>query len=150
MALAAAQAVDAIAALLRTVPAWASRVDVSRLWPTADAELPRWRVEAGPEEVETLGTGFPVQQRHDLTVLCHGDARATSNLDDVLHAMAATALATLFATRDTTRLAPLKCAVTLTSIERNPVGEGEAALGRITLALRVRFLTFNNAPETII
>lgn len=149
MALASAQVVDAIAALLRSVPAWVSSVETSRAWPLPDAALPAWRVVADTEEIETLGVRYPAQQRHDLTVLCQGYARARADLDDVLHAMAATALSTLFATANSARLAPLNCALAQTGIERDLVGDGEAALGRITLSIRVRFLTLSNAPESI-
>jgi hypothetical protein len=37
----------------------------------------------------------------------------------------------------------------VTRISRDMNQEGEAAVGRITLALRVRFHTLNNDPETI-
>ena len=149
MALASAQLIDAIAALLRGVSGWADSVHTSRLWPLAEADLPAWRVQAEDETVDAHGIGFPAKQQHELEVACHGYARATSDLDDVLHGLAEQALGALFASRDTATLVPARAVMTLARIERDLVTEGEAALGRITLALRVRFFTLNNDPSTV-
>ena len=150
MTLAAAQVIDAVAALVSSVTGMAGRVHTSRTWPLSLAELPAWRVVAADEEVETLGVNFPAQQQHDLTIAAQAHLRATASLDDALHAMAEAALAKLFATAATARLSPLNCAMSLAGIKREVIEEGEAALGRITLLLRVRFLTFSNAPGVIV
>lgn len=149
MALASAQVVDRVAAIIAAVPAYVGKVHTSRAWPLADADLPAWRVYAESEEVEPTGPTFPALQSHELMVACDGVARATANLDDSINAMAASALTALFASASTARLTPLNCAMSLRRIDREMATEGEAAIGRITLALRVRFHTFNNAPETI-
>ncbi len=150
MALAAAQAIDAVVALISSAPGMSGRVFPSRMWPLAWAQLPAWRVIAADESVDTIGANFPAQEQHDLMVTAQGFARATASLDDALHALAEGALGALFATAASTRLSPLNCAMSLTGIQRDLVTEGEASLGRITLLLRVRFLTFNNAPATIV
>ena len=147
--LASAQAIDAVAALIASVSGMSAKVFTSRAWPINDAILPCWRVQAEDEEITQQGVSFPTVQQHDLIVHAHGYARATADLDDVLHAMAAAALTKLFASAASSRLSPLNCSMALTRIERALVEEGEAAVGRITLALRVRFVTRSNAPETI-
>ena len=68
MALASAQLIDAIAALLRGVSGWADSVHTSRLWPLAEADLPAWRVQAEDETVDAHGIGFPAKQQHELEV----------------------------------------------------------------------------------
>jgi hypothetical protein len=149
--LAAAQIVAAIAALLAAVPAWATSVYTDRPWPLAEADLPAWRVFAADEEIISHGLNFPARQTHELSVLCHGFARETAGLQAELHAMASLALSTLFASKASSALAPINClAMVLTRIDRDLVSEGEAALGRVALSLRVRFNTYSNAPEIII
>jgi hypothetical protein len=147
--LAAAQVVEAIADLLRGVTGWDDKVFTDRAWPLAEAELPAWKVLADDEEIEPTGPTFPALQKHELVVLCEGSARAVSGLDAALNGLAATALATLFASKSAASLSPLNCSMAVTRISRDMTSEGEAAVGRITLALRVRFHTFNNDPETI-
>lgn len=150
MTLAAAHVVDAIASRISGAIGMSGRVHTSRTWPLAESELPAWRVVAADEEVDTRGVHFPAQQQHELTVAAQGYARATESLDDALHVLAELALGVLFATADAARLAPLNTAMALTGIRRDVVSEGEATLGRITLLLRVRFLTFNSAPGIIV
>jgi hypothetical protein len=148
--LASAQAIDGVAALISSVTGMTGKVHTSRAWPLAESDLPAWRVLADDEEVTAQGVGFPAKQQHDLTVIAHGYARETADLDDALHGMGAAALTKLFASRAATTLSPLNCSVSLKRIERDLVNEGEAAMGRISLTLLVRFLTSNNAPETIL
>lgn len=150
MTLAAAKVIDAVAGLIAGVTGMSGKVHTSRTWALAEADLPAWRVTAADEEVDTTGVHFPAQELHALTVAAQGYARAVTNLDDALHGMAELALAALFVSAATTRLSPLNCAMSLTGIQRDMVTENEAALGRITLLLRVRFMTFNNAPATIV
>jgi hypothetical protein len=146
--LASAQAVDAVAALIASASVGAAHT--SRTWPLAESDLPAWRVVAEDEEVSAQGVGFPAKQQHELEVCAHGYARATASLDDSLNSMAAAALSKLFESRAAAHLSPLNCSMTLKRIERDMVNEGEAALGRISLTLLVRFFTANNAPETIL
>lgn len=146
--LAAAQAVNAVAALITS--ASVGTVHTSRTHPLAESDLPAWRVVADSEEVTAHGVAFPAKQQHELEVCAHGYARATADLDDALNSMAAAALSKLFESRAAAHLSPLNCSTTLRRIERDMVTEGEAALGRISLTLLVRFFTANNAPETIL
>lgn len=150
MTLAAAKVIDAVAALISSASGMAGHVFTSRTWPLAESQLPAWRVVAADEDVDTIGANWPAQEQHDLTIAAQGYARATADLDDALHTLAENALGVLFATVASTRLSPLNCAMSLRGIQRDLVTEGEASLGRITLLLRVRFLTFNNAPATIV
>ena len=150
MTLAAAKVIDAVTGLIAGVTGMSGKVHTSRTWPLAESDLPAWRVTAADEDVDTIGAHFPAQEQHDLTVAAQGYARALANLDDVLHGMAELALAALFVSAATTRLSPLNCAMSLSGIKRDMVTENEATLGCITLLLRVRFLTFNNAPQTIV
>lgn len=146
--LAAAQAVDAVAALVTS--AGVGTAHTSRTWPLAESDLPAWRVLAEDEEVTAQGVGFPATQQHELEVCAHGYERATADLDDALNSMAAAALTKLFQSRSAVHLSPLNCSMSLKRIERDMVTEGEAAMGRISLTLQVRFFTANNAPETIL
>lgn len=148
--LASAQAINGVAALIESVTGMTGKVHTSRTWPLAEADLPAWRVLADDEEITAQGVGFPAKQQHDLAVIAHGYARGTTDLDDTLHAMGAAALTKLFASRSAVQLSPLNCSMSLKRIERDMVTEGEAAMGRISLSLLVRFLTSNNAPETIL
>lgn len=146
--LAAAQAVDAVASLITSANVGAAYT--SRAWPLAESDLPAWRVIADDEEIDETGISFPAKQQHDLTVIAQGHARATADLDDALNGMAAAALAKLFETRAAAHLSPLNCSMQLKRIEREIVSEGEAAMGRVSLSLLVRFITASNAPETIL
>lgn len=141
MALAAAQVVDAVAALLVPMGATGGRVYTSRTWPLAEASLPAWRVTAEGERVEQLTLDGGLQQ-HTLQVDATCVARATDDLDDKLHDLAAAGLALLFA-------APPN-ALQLDAIERELSAEGEAAVGRIRLSMTALFQTARGAPETIL
>lgn len=147
--LAAAQVINGIASLIETAPGMTGKVFTSRMWPLTENDLPAWRVLADSEEVTPAGIAFPMREDHSLEVLCRGFVRAVSDVDDVMHALAKDALAVLFASKSAARLSPLNCVMSLARIDRDMESEGEAAMGRITLALRVRFVTFNNDPETI-
>jgi hypothetical protein len=139
MALAAAQVIDTVAARL----AAAGRpVYTSRLWPLAEAALPAWRVTAEQEDVERQDMSGSICQ-HTLTVQLRGYVRATDDLDDALHALAATALPLVFAD-------PVPHDLQLTSIDRQIETTGEAALGAITLTARAVYYVRTAAPEIIL
>jgi hypothetical protein len=141
MALAAAQVVDAIAARLTGLPLAGSRVYTSRLWPLTEPELPAWRVTAESEDVEAAMADGANQ--HLLEVVCAGYVRATDNLDDSLHALAAEGLTAVCAL-------PALYGTQVTGIERDAVKEGEAAMGVIRCRLLTRFFVAPSAPETIL
>jgi hypothetical protein len=143
MALAAAQVVDALAALLVPMAATGGRVYTSRLWPLAEADLPAWRVTAGTENTELVDLRGDVQE-HALEVLAECSTRAVADIDDALHALTASGLALLFAT------VPPPYGLQLQSIERELATEGEAAVGRVRLRLAAVFHTAPSAPETFI
>lgn len=140
MALAAAQVIDALAARLVPLAATGGRVYTSRAWPLD--VLPAWRVTAGPEQVQRVSVPDNLHQ-HDLDVDARAYARAVADLDDTLHALAAGGLPLLFA-------APIPYGLQLTGIDRDTTGDGEAAVGSITLRLRAQYFTDPAAPETII
>lgn len=142
MALAAAQVVDAVAALLVPMVATGGRVYTSRTWPLAESDLPAWRVTAGDEPITMLDLEGVVQE-HSLDVQAQCIVRATASLDDTLHALAASGLSLLFATRPPYGLK-------LTRITRSLQTSDESALGAITLELQATFLTTPAAPETIL
>jgi hypothetical protein len=141
MALAAAQVVDAIAARLVPMVATGGRVYTSRAWPLAESELPAWRVTAEDEsatpDIVSDGTN-----RHDLTLNATAYARATADLDDALHALAATGLALLFAPA-------VPYGLQLQRISRRMGDDGEDALGAITLQLSCIYWVNPASPETI-
>lgn len=141
MALAAAQVVDALAALLVPMAATGGRVKTSRIWPWSEAELPAWRVYAGDEAVELATISGDLEQ-HNLQVYAQCSARATADLDDVLNALAAAGLTLLQA-------AP-PYGLQLQRITRGLQQGDEASLGVITLDLKTLFFTVPSAPETII
>lgn len=142
MALASAQVVDALAALLVPMAGTGGRVYTSRTWPIDEASMPAWRVTAASEAVtgQTLDGSV---QRHELSVDAQCTARATSNLDDALHDLAAAGITLLFAGTPPYSLQ-------LDAIDRELATEGEAAVGRITLRLSTVFHTAPSAPETIL
>lgn len=141
MALAAAQVVDAVAALLVPMVATGGRVYTSRAWPLSDDDLPAWRVTAEDESVELLNLNG-TEQEHVLQINVTATARAAADLDDTLHALAASGLTLLFANPP--------YGLELQGIERDMSTEGEAAVGRIVLRLRSTFHTAPSAPETIL
>lgn len=141
MALAAAQVVDAYAALVLPQSGLGGRVKTSRTWPWDEAELPACRVFAS-DEVCTP-THIDGANQHDLSVDVQYTARATADLDDALHALAAAGLALLFAGTPPYGMA-------LAGISRQLASEGEAAVGQITLQLKSTFFVHPAAPETLL
>lgn len=141
MALAAAQVVDALAALVNAQAAVAGRVKTSRTWPWAEDQLPAVRVFVSDEVAEQVT--LEGIHAHRAAVDVQYTARATADLDDTLHALAAGGLALLFAGT------PLY-GLSLSGIARETTTEGEAAVGRITLQLQTLFHVAPSAPETIL
>jgi hypothetical protein len=142
MALAAAQVVDALAALIAPqANLGTGGVKTSRAWPWAEADLPACRVFASDESVEPVDLAGALNQ-HTLGIDAEYTLRAVADLDDAMHARAASGLALLFAGTP-------PYALTLTGIEREMATEGEAAVGRITLKLQTTFMAAPSAPETI-
>lgn len=140
MALAAAQVIDALAARLVPMPATAGRVYTSRAWPLAEADLPAWRVTAEGEDVAPAMIE-PINQ-HKLRVAARCIAMATADLDDALHALAASGLALLFA-------GSVPYGLVLDGIRRQLATENEAKVGVITLDLTCTFYVAPATPETI-
>jgi hypothetical protein len=141
MALAAAQVVDALAALV--VPQLtADRVKTSRTWPWTEAELPAARVFITAEPIERVTLGAAINA-HTLNVDVQYTARATADLDDTLNALAAAGKALLFAGTPPYGLE-------ITGIDRQLATEGESAVGQITLQLQCLFHAAPSAPETIL
>lgn len=141
MALAAAQAIDALAARLVPMPATAGRVYTSRAWPLDEASLPAWRVTAADELLERVDlTGA---HRHTLDVEATAYTRVSADLDDALHALAASGLALLFAP-------PVPYDLTATAITRAITQQGEATVGAITLRLQATYYANPAAPETLL
>lgn len=141
MPLAAAQVVDAVAALLVPMEATGGRVYTSRAWPLAESDLPAWRVVADSEDVQMLALDG-TEQQHTLQVLAECMTRATADLDDALHALAASGLELLFA--DPPHHLELR------GIDRRMTGDGEAAIGAVALRLQATFQTAPSAPQTIL
>jgi len=141
MALADAQAIDAIAARMTGQPLAGSRVYTSRVWPLSEAELPAWRVTASVTEVQLAmlaGTN-----EHLLSITADGYVRAVNDLDDRMHDLAEEALAALWATQPPYDLQ-------LTGIDRDMATEAEASVGRITLRLQARIFVAPSAPGSIL
>lgn len=141
MALAAAQVVDALAARLGPVVLSGGRVYTSRLHPLEEAELPAWRVTAESEDVEIShidGTNV-----HTLLVDCTGYVRATSDVDDAMHNLAAQGLTAALAT-------PPLYGSQLQAIERETTQEGPAQMGLIRIRIATQFYVRPEAPETIV
>lgn len=143
MALAAAQVVDTLAALLVPVALSAGRVYTSRLWALTEADLPAWRVTAEQEDVTPTSIHANVEQ-HTLQVEAKGYTRATQDLDDALHALAAAGLTALFASATPPHFLALQ------GIDRDLSSEGQDAVGVITLRLQTQFFVQPSAPETIL
>lgn len=142
MALAAAQVIDAIAARIAALPAYAGKVHTSRAWPLAEGDLPAWRVTAEDEEAVGAMLGDHTYE-HKLQIEARGYCRAVADLDDVMHAMAVAALPVIFA-------APVPYALDLVGINRDTAVEGEAAVGVITLRMQALYYVRPTAPETIL
>lgn len=155
MALAAAQIVDAVAAIVRTATIglatpYATSTHTDRGWPFGEDELPAWRVLADDESIEALTIHYPATWRHTLVVLLEGRVRATSDLDDAMNDAAAAVLAALFASASSATLGGLAKTMSATNISRRLEEEGQAAIGAIDIRLEVVFTTASNAPSTII
>lgn len=143
MALAAAQVVDALAARIAAQPnLGAGGVKTSRAWPWSEDDLPACRIFASDESVEEVTIDAGTNQ-HTLQVDAQYSARAVADLDDTLHALAASGQALLLAGNP-------PHGAQLTGIVRELASEGEAAVGRITLQLRCTFFVVPSAPETIL
>lgn len=140
MALAAAQVVDAVAARLVPMPATGGRVYTSRTWPIDEASMPAWRVTAEREDV-ALSMIDGVNE-HQLAIRARAVARSTTDIDDTLHALAASGLALIFAP-------PVPYGLQLDAIDRELAVEGEASVGAIALELRATFNVAPATPETI-
>jgi hypothetical protein len=139
--LAAAQVVDALAALVNAQAAVAGRVKTSRTWPWAEDQLPAARVFVS-DEVAAPVTMDGVHE-HRLAVDVQYTTRAVADLDDAMHTLAADGLTLLFAGTPPYGLS-------LSGISRETATEGEAAVGRITLQLQCLFHAAPSAPETIL
>lgn len=143
MALAAAQVVDALAARLAAQAGLGTGgVKTSRAWPWSEAELPACRVFAAEEVVAGSALGGDINQ-HVLAVEAQYTVRATADLDDAMHALAAAGQALLFAPT-------VPYGLQLVGIQREMAAEGEAAVGRITLQLQTTFFVAPSAPESIL
>lgn len=142
MTLAAAQVIDAVAAKLVPMVATGGRVYTSRMWPITQAELPAWRVFASDETVQDMLLDGSLRE-HRLGVTVEGYVRATADLDDALHSLAAAGLTLLFA-------APVPYGLELASIRRQMDDGGEFAHGVISLQINAAFDTHPTDPETII
>lgn len=151
--LAAAQVLNAIAARLTGLPLAGVRVYTSRAWPLASKDLPAWKVVAPDEDIEPMTVHRPTPQKHLLQVELLGHTRAVDDLDDRLHALASEALTAVFnepGTPDALSAFDGKVQLSARRIERAMAGEGEAALGLVTITLRAEFNTLSNAPDTIL
>lgn len=152
MALAAAQCVDRVAAILASGSTAAGpRVYTSRVWPLAEAELPALLVFAEGETVTAASIDYPWLQRHDLAVRVQGYCRNTESLDDEMNGLAESVLQALFATQANAELQPLtSVTMTCTEIDRFMSKLGPADVGQVTVSLDVQFHTASNNPASLI
>jgi hypothetical protein len=141
MTLAAATVVDAVAARLVPMVATAGRVYTDRAWPIPDALLPAWTVFAESERVESADVGGDVNQ-HVLEIVCRAKLKATSGLDDAMHALAATGMALIFAL-------PVPYHLQHTGTDRLMQTSGESRIGEIAISLQATYYAKQSAPETI-
>lgn len=141
MALAAAQVVDAVVALLVPVGLSGGRVYPSRAWPLPEGNLPAWKVFGGDEAID-FATISDIEE-HRLLIDAHGFVSVTADPDDAMNNLAAAGLTALFAG---TPPHNLKC----NGITRQVTTEGEAKVGVITLRLETTFFTRQSAPEIIL
>lgn len=139
MSLAAAQVVDALVARLAT--ATGQPVITDRANPLAEAALPAWRVLIDAEDTELVDLSRV--HRHQARIALRGSTRALPNLDDALNTMASAASAALFAD-------PVPHDLRLDGIRREMAGDGEAAVGRITLFVTATFYVNPAAPEALL
>ena len=151
--LAAAQIVDAIAARITGLALTGARAYTSRMWPLSEADLPAWRVFAVDEDVEPATVHQPFINNHALQVELRGVARAVASLDDTLNALASQAITALFSAPvvpDALSALIGRIALTVRRIQRDMATEGQAAVGLLTLTLRVEFRTLSTDPDTLI
>jgi hypothetical protein len=139
--LASAQVIDAQAALLGPVVLSGGRVYTSRLHPLQESDLPAWRVVAFDESVTQAQISGA--NEHLLGIAFTGYVRATSDVDDAMHNLAAQGLTALFPS------SPLY-GLQLNGIDRQIVQEGEASLGAITIRATARFFVSPQQPEVIL
>jgi hypothetical protein len=141
MALCAAQVIDAYAARLA---ATGRPVFTSRLWPLAESDLPAWRVTGEGEDIIRDGFTDGIHE-HRLALQFKAYARATSDIDDALHALASTGLTAIFAQ-------PLPYDLAFTGIDRNTAVEavGESSMSSIALLATATFFARPQAPDTFI
>lgn len=152
MALAAAQAVDRVAAILAAAGTNAgARVYTSRSWPLAEADLPALLVFAEGETVTAASIDWPWIEQHDLAVRVQGHVQHSSTLDDQMNNLAEQVLGALFGTQANAQLQPLtNVGMTCTEIDRLMLSDGPADVGQVTVSLGVRFHTLANNPSTLI
>jgi len=151
--LASAQVKYALAARIIGLPSTAERVFKSRAWPLTEADLPAWKVVTQAEEISVLTLHDPVLQAHALRVDFQGVAKAVDLLDDALDALASEVCTRLFnppAESDALSALEDRLQLTLTGIDRDLAGEGEAALGVVTVTLLAEFRTVRNDPDNIV
>lgn len=149
--LAAAQVLAAIADTLSDAAGFVPGVHTGRAYPLAESDLPACKVFAGQEEIEPIGIGYPLREKHTLQVLAEIHVRDPITAEADLHTHTAAALTAIYATAETAKLDPLAgCTVTTLGIEREFAAEGEAAVAKASITFQVQFRTFSNAPETLI
>lgn len=130
-----------------------ARVSTDRAWPWAEDQLPAWRVVEVDEDVEPVTVHAPTLQQHQLQVELQATARDVEGLDDTLRSLVAEALTAVFDTTppaDDLAAIAGKLQISLRRIERFMAKEGEAAVGRALITLRVGFRTYAHAPETLL
>lgn len=152
MALASAQVVDKVAAILAAAgTSMSTRVYTSRFWPLALAELPAARVYVDTERVERVGLDYPWVQRHSLIVLIDAFVTAVADLDDAMHNLVEAILQALFGTQSAVSLSPLVgCDMQLAGVDRSVQQLGGADVGLARVELTINFHTGCSAPGTLI
>jgi len=152
MALASAQVVDRVAAILVAAgTSMSSRVHTSRFWPLAASELPAARVYADSERVERVGIDYPWLERHSLVLLVDAFVTAAADLDDAMHNLTESILAALFGTQSASSLSPLVgCDMQLAGVDRSVEQLGGADVGLARIEIGINFHVACNAPGTLI
>jgi hypothetical protein len=152
MALAAAQCVTQIAALLVAAGTVAgARVYTNRNWPLSEDDLPALLVHADTETLTAATLEYPWLDAHELEVRVQGYVRATETLDDEINALAEQVLNALFTTQAAAQLSPLVgVEMRCSEIERFATNVGPADAGQAAVTLALRFHTPSNAPQTLV
>lgn len=137
---------EAAATALTGLTTTGSRVYQSRVHPVSDAKLPCLLINTDSESVVAENVGSPalLDRFVELSVRCV--AKASSNLDDTLDAMAAEVEAAIGASTLSGKLKTLL----LESIDVEMVGEAEKPVGILTMKWRANYMTVSNAPTVII